>query len=456
MARNDIVLLDSILEKYKTQLLGRNDSEVFELFCFDQILKDFDLSYEELETGWTDGGDDGGVDGFFTFVNDHLVTDSDLAFASKRNPEVRLEIFTVKRSDTFKLEPLNSLYSSITELLDFTKTEDQFSYPFREEVVEQRRLLKNAIVSLADRRPHLTIRINYCSRGDIQSLANNLIQRAETIRQLVVELFGEAQVEVNFYGASELLFIARRVQTYSLRLKFLETYISREGANYLVLVSLPDYFTFICDENGNLRRYLFDSNVRDYLGLSQINEDIRKTLDLRRDSADEDFWWLNNGITLLATYANVVGKDISLENVQIVNGLQTTETIYNFYKDVGVFDDRRAVLVKILLAADEQARARIIKATNYQNSVDLTSLRGLDTIQRDIEDYLFDNGWYYDRRKNYYKNQGRPAERIISIAYLAAAVRAIALRDPARSQRQELARFVMKANIIRFSILIGN
>jgi|GEM_PF-872204 len=436
MARNDIVLVDSLVGKLKSQLANREDSEVFELFCFDQVLKDFELSYEEIETSWTDGGDDGGVDGFFVFVDGHLITDTDLSFALKRSPEVRLDLFTVKRSDSFKLEPLTSLYTSIAELLDFTKEEDQFSYPFREEILRQRRILRHAIVSLADRRPLLSFNVHYCCRGETISLAENLSSRAILIRQTIVDLFGDAQVEVNFLGASELLAMARRQQSYSLRLRFLESYISREGSNYIVLASLPNYFDFITDEDKNLRRYLFDSNIRDYLGLVQINQDIRRTLDSRKNANEEDFWWFNNGVTILATHANVVGKEMSLENVQIVNGLQTTETIYGFYKETGAFEDNRAVLIKILLATDEQISARIIKATNYQNTVDLSALRGLDKIQRDIEHYLFDNGWYYDRRKNYYKNQGRPAERIISIAYLAAAVRAIALRDPARSQRQ--------------------
>src|SRR2546421_345940 len=99
MARNDIVLVDSLVNKLKDQIRNRDDSEVFELFSFDQVLKDFDLSYEELETGWTDGGDDGGIDGFFVFVDGHLITDTDLGFALKRNPEICLELFTVKRTD---------------------------------------------------------------------------------------------------------------------------------------------------------------------------------------------------------------------------------------------------------------------------------------------------------------------------------------------------------------------
>jgi hypothetical protein len=176
--------------------------------------------------------------------------------------------------------------------------------------------------------------------------------------------------------------------------------------------------------------------VRDYLGEVQINQDIRRSLERMLSPETEDFWWLNNGVTILATHATVVGKNLSLENVQIVNGLQTTETVYNYFSSGGNMQDSRAILLKIILTSDEQARARIIKATNYQNTVDLASLRGLDKIQQDIEHFLADHGWFYDRRKNYYKNQGRPAERIVSISYLAAAVRAIALGDPVRSGRQ--------------------
>jgi hypothetical protein len=88
------------------------------------------------------------------------------------------------------------------------------------------------------------------------------------------------------------------------------------------------------------------------------------------------------------------------------------------------------------VAADDDMRGRIIKATNYQSSIDLSYLRGLDTIQRNIEEYLADLGWFYDRRRNFYLNLGKPANRIITIPYLASAVRAIALGDPARSPRQ--------------------
>jgi len=437
MARNDVVLLDSILQKASPQLGEQWDvSERFELFCFDQVLKDSDLSFEELESAWTDGTDDGGIDAFYVIVDGKLTGDANLDFASRLSPSIQVVIFTVRHSDSFSQDPINSLLASLPEIFDLTKAEDQLSYPFSPDVLSQRSLFHSIYTSLADRRPELSIDICFCSRGDARTLAENLTARADAIVEAVRSLFSDARVSFSFLGATELLQLARRQPTFSLRLRYIETYISREGKNYVLLVRLPDYYSFIRDERGNLRRYLFDSNVRDYLGDVQINRDIMDTLRTPQPGSPEDFWWLNNGVTIIATHATVAGKEISLENVQIVNGLQTTETIFQFYSEAPQPDDDRAILVKVLLAAEDSTRARIIKATNYQNSVDLSSLRGLDKIQRDLEHFLFDNGWFYDRRKNFYKNQGRPADRIVSMPYLAAAVRAVALGDPARSPRQ--------------------
>lgn len=72
----------------------------------------------------------------------------------------------------------------------------------------------------------------------------------------------------------------------------------------------------------------------------------------------------------------------------------------------------------------------IIKATNFQTPVPAASLRATEPIQRDIEDYFFNNDWFYDRRKNYYKNIVKPSNKIISIPYLAQAVTSIVHRDP--------------------------
>jgi len=60
MPTTDEVLLNQLIASHSqlsTSQIG--DSERFELFAVELILKDFDLSYDELEAGIVDGGNDG-------------------------------------------------------------------------------------------------------------------------------------------------------------------------------------------------------------------------------------------------------------------------------------------------------------------------------------------------------------------------------------------------------------
>ena len=84
----------------------------------------------------------------------------------------------------------------------------------------------------------------------------------------------------------------------------------------------------------------------------------------------------------------------------------------------------------------------ILASTNYQNVVAPALLRATKTVQRDLELYFLNEGYYYDRRKNYYKNQGKPSSKIYSIQYTAQAIRAIIFSDPhtARSKPTALLR----------------
>ena len=167
---------------------------------------------------------------------------------------------------------------------------------------------------------------------------------------------------------------------------------------------------------GQLRRNLFESNVRDYQGSTAVNGEISQSL---RVNAGEDFWWLNNGITIIAAKATQSGKTLTFEDPQIVNGLQTSTEIFQYFSEADTESDERNVLVRIIVPTKAESRDRVIKATNSQTSIPPASLRATDKIHRDIEEYLRPFGLYYDRRKNYHKNEGRPLEKIVSIPLMA-------------------------------------
>lgn len=102
--------------------------------------------------------------------------------------------------------------------------------------------------------------------------------------------------------------------------------------DFVVLVNLANYYFFITDEGGALRKYIFESNVRDYQGHNSVNNEIQKTL---LEETSEDFWWLNNGVTVLASdISQSTPKQLLITNPEIVNGLQTSNEIYQFLKSV--------------------------------------------------------------------------------------------------------------------------
>jgi len=162
-----------------------------------------------------------------------------------------------------------------------------------------------------------------------------------------------------------------------------------------------------------------------------VNKKIKKSLE---DEYEIDFWWLNNGITVIAESPTQVGKTLSIENVQIVNGLQTTFTLEKHFAAIEApQEEQRSILVKVIIldsVKNKNAIDKIIASTNSQNAVPPVLLRATDDIQRRIELYFSNSSYFYDRRKNYYKNMGKPASRIFSIQTAAQAIQSIVVMEP--------------------------
>lgn len=430
MPTNEVILLDNTMQQKKAQIADSlSDSDFFELFGFEQVLKNYDLSYDELLYGKVGAGGDGGIDGFFTFINGELLTeDLDLS-GVKKGSTIELYIIQAKRTASFSEAAIDRVNTTVADLFCLENDLADFQTIYNADLIDQATLLRHTYMALALKHPNLVVQYFYVSKGKTANIHQNVRNRAETLENTIANYFPGSQVKVTFFGARELLDASRREKSYTLQIKFLESYVSRGENDYVILSSLEDYYGFISDEDGNLRRYVFESNVRDWQGNVEVNKDIGKTLE---SDDDVDFWWLNNGITVLASKASIVGKTITLDDVQIVNGLQTTVSIHNYLKGKTLEpkDRRRSILVRIVVTSDSQKRDRIIKATNFQTAIPAASLKASDPLQRDIEDFFQSRGLYYDRRKNYYKNIGKPSDKIISIPYLAQVVMAVVLRKP--------------------------
>lgn len=200
--------------------------------------------------------------------------------------------------------------------------------------------------------------------------------------------------------------------------------------DYVTLVNLGKYYRFISDENGDIRKYIFEANVRDYQGHNAVNQDIQASLE---EPTTEDFWWLNNGITILTNEAiPVTTKELVLTEPEVVNGLQTSNEIFNYFhlNPEKINAETRNILVRIIVPESEESRDRIILATNNQTNIPRSSLRANDPIHRQIELFFKGRGLYYDRRKNYYKNQGKKSSDIVSVSFLAQCMISLVLQKP--------------------------
>jgi hypothetical protein len=426
MAKNDTILIDGILDDRVAELLPSNRrDEAFEYFAFEQILRDSDLSKDEIQAGCIDGRDDGGIDGFFILVNGHPLNEPDSFVWPRSGCELEVWIITCKHHDTFRQAPLDNLVASLSELLDLSVANSDLKGAYSESLIKIRTYLIFAYRKVSPRLNRFAMHFVYASRGDSGTVGDSIVSRSKQAVSIAKELFGNCEVSFSFIGASELISIHRKVRTFSLELPFLEAFT--HGGRYVLLCRLYDFYKVVVDGNHKLRRYLFDSNVRAFMGLNRVNEDIRATLN---DPESPDFWWLNNGITILVNSAIITGKFILLERVQIVNGLQTTESIARFFSEGGTDPKERAVLVKIIVSTELSTRDAIIRATNNQTPVELSSLHATDKIQRDIEDVLLRDGLFYERRINYYANQGQPATHIVSPLYIASGFVNLVLKSP--------------------------
>lgn len=425
MAKNDKILIDGIVdERVELKIPSDKRDEVFEYFVFEQLLKDYDLSNDELAFGNVDGKGDGGIDGFFVFVNGHLLTDIEKFIWPKSGTTLEVWIITCKHHDTFKQAPLDNLVASAIELFDFSIESSNLKGEYSDELKNVREIFKTAYKKTSPKLTSYKIMFCYASRGNTSEVGDSIVSRANQLKQIASESFANCVSDFVFIGSSELVDLNRKQPNFTLELPFSD-YLS-SGETYIVLAQLKDYFNFITD-NQKLRRYLFDSNVRDFMGMNRVNEDIRNTL---LNNSSPDFWWLNNGVTILATKAQIVGKSIQIQDIQIVNGLQTSESIFRYFSNGGVDANSRSVLIKVIVTNSPENRDEIIRATNNQTIVELSALHATDKIQRDIEEALKLNDFYYERRTNYYKNQGITPDKIVTPLYIASGFVSLILKSP--------------------------
>lgn len=427
MTSNDKIILDEILKQGLTQVdPNTTESSFFEFFTAEQVLKDFDLSNDEIESGLVGAGGDGGIDSIYLLINGELAQEDYDYSHLRRDITIDLIIVQSKTRAGFQESPIERFITVSNDLFDLSIDLQKITEVYNERLLEVMQYFHDIWRQLATRFPTLNVTFCYASKGDVPGA--NLRRKVRVLQSKVEEFFPSANFSFDFLGAPELLDLARRFPQRSYPLQLADTPISAEnGDGFVCLVGLGRFFEFLTDESGKLRRQMLEANVRDYQGRTAVNDGIQDTLE---NANSEDFWWLNNGVSILASKATLAGKTLSIEDPLVVNGLQTSTEIFEYFRSSDTENEQRKILAKVMVPTEDESRDRVIKATNSQTTVQAASLRATDKIHRDIEEYLRPRGLFYDRRKNFYKNEGKPRSQIVGIQYMAQAVMAIVLRQP--------------------------
>jgi hypothetical protein len=348
MSDNSVVLLNRFIDEYTTQLSDSYaDSEIFELFCIEQVLKNYDLSFEELLAGHTGRGRDGGIDGFYTFINGIPINEGTVDISTVGlEPKIEVYLIQAKRSNSFEEEPINKIRTAVSDLFDFNKDVEELSQHYNEKIIDNLITFQQAYLGLITNRATVQVNCVYASKGNTKTINTTLQRMADNLAHTIsTYLHNDDNNKFQFLGANELLLLARKIISRTTELEYSEPPMSRGDNSFVVFCTLESYYNFITDDNSQLKRYLFQSNVRDYQGNVEVNKEIRTGL----ESEDEtEFWWLNNGVTIISGETRpTAARRLVLENPQIVNGLQTTEEIYRYMSNNIVSDiaKNKAVLI---------------------------------------------------------------------------------------------------------------
>jgi hypothetical protein len=205
--------------------------------------------------------------------------------------------------------------------------------------------------------------------------------------------------------------------------------IDRNIKGIVCSISAQDIINMIrsTDDPEKVDLKIFDQNVRVYL--KKQNRINKKIIESALSDHNHMFWYQNNGITMTCDKIDVAplkrAPKLKLHNVQIVNGGQTSNCLFEAYKEDPSRVEDVIILTRIIETNSDDVKATIAETTNSQTPINVRDLRSNDRQQRQLEDSFFEMGYYYERKSNQH-SEIQPELRVDALrggqAYLAYAI----------------------------------
>lgn len=423
---NDVLL--------KQEIKSEGDDKDYELFANYAIVskefkKEFNISL--LSTG---NGDDTGIDGIAIIINGHLVESIDEVedlFEQYNELEIEYIFIQTKNTKGFEGKEINNFGFGVE---DFFAETPRLR---RNQEIKDFSEISNLIYSNAPKfKANPLIKLFYVTAGNYTE-----DQNLEGIKEKICEdLKGSnlfSSVSFKYVDQNEIIKIYRNLKNkLEVVINFKERVtlpeINRIQESYLGMLPLNEFMKLINDENGNLRNIFYD-NIRDFQGIKNpINSEIHKTLD---SNQPELFSILNNGITIVANDIRTTGNKFSIVDYQVVNGCQTSNVIFDFFKSKR--EAQFSIPIKLIVTSDDAVKNKITIATNSQTAIKREQLQAMTDFQKNLEQfyssYQGDLKLFYERRAGQYQSDPNVIKaRIITIQNQIKAFSSIFYENPDR------------------------
>ncbi len=176
---------------------------------------------------------------------------------------------------------------------------------------------------------------------------------------------------------------------------------------------------FLANAFRDHRTQLFRLNPRYYLSArGSVNQGMLATL---RSADRKNFYLYNNGVTAVCSGVHVEDQGdsarVTVSNFQIVNGCQTTATLYRAWEQ-GAGDaelDGVEVLLRIIESPSEQIAHQIRERTNKQNPMKAEDDKANDPVQEALHKAFnkLTEPWFYEHKRGVWVTDfGRQADRL--------------------------------------------
>ena len=439
------IILKKNIEELQHQFgFDEEDSKLFEIFCnFCIVSTSFLGRYNPYLV--TTQEDDASIDGIAFIIDGDLISTEDDAkqiFSThKTGLDTKLIITQAKSGDKFKKEEIANFGLGIKDFLSLDPKLPNGS--INKEALKILEVILNNLSKIRNKIPD--IEISYCTSG-IYKEEREINAAFEILERDVENLDMFNSVIVKALGRTELIKIWSNINTTNeaklqLREYFGIPKMPNIPQSYIALVSAKEFVdNLLTDDNGNIKNEVFEENIRAYLGDTPVNNKIKSTL--QDDSKSKIFSVLNNGITIVTPELTLTpnSKVIELKNYQIINGCQTSNTLFENYDSI---DEETSIVVKCIDSTDEDSISEIISATNSQTVIPFESFFSLKEKSKLIQNYFnvknedvnSDSNIFFERRENEYKHKQYQQSRIFDIKLLCRAYNAMFLDQPHNSAR---------------------